>query len=150
MFRGISIVAPRTIALLERFTPIRISNMAIFPFILSREEPSELDLQHERVHIAQQLEIALLFSIAGSAMLFYTQAQALAFVLWLLFCWMPLIAPFYLLYAAMYTGILLSLFYKGATQSNHYAAYYNIPFEREAYDYEGKSRKLFGWLRYLY
>ncbi len=150
MLNGISIVAPRLVAFFERFAPIRISNIAVFPFILSRDTPDDLDLQHERIHLAQQFEIGLLFTIGGCIALTVTHAEWLAYLLWILFCWMPFVTPFYLLYAAMYLGILFGLFYKGATQSNHYAAYYNIPFEREAYDYEGKSRKPFGWLKYLF
>ncbi len=150
MLNGISIVVPRLVAFFERFTPIHIGNITVFPFIFSRETPDELDLQHERVHMAQQFEVGLLATLSGCIFLAANQAQWFAYALWILFCWMPFVAPFYLLYAAMYLGILFSLFYKGATQSNHYAAYYNIPFEREAYDYEGKSRKPFGWFKYLF
>lgn len=58
-----------------------------------------------------------------------------------------LILPFYLLYLLNYLVNLVR--YK-----NHYLAYFNLIFEKEAYACEGKpdylkKRKLFAWLKYL-
>ena len=58
-----------------------------------------------------------------------------------------LIFPFYLLYLLNYLVLLIK--YK-----NHYQAYFNIVFEKEAYAAEQdlnylRRRKLFSWLRYL-
>ena len=57
-----------------------------------------------------------------------------------------LILPFYLLYALNYLLNLIRL-------KNHYLAYFNIRFEREAYANEGdlnylSHRKFFSWFRY--
>lgn len=58
-----------------------------------------------------------------------------------------LIIPFYILYLLNY---LINLFkYK-----NHYLAYFNISFEREAYHFENdltylSKRKSFSWIRFL-
>lgn len=58
-----------------------------------------------------------------------------------------LIFPFYFLYLLNYLVLLIK--YK-----NHYQAYYNIVFEKEAYATQHdlsylKARRFFSWLRYL-
>lgn len=58
-----------------------------------------------------------------------------------------LVVPFYLLYLTEY--VVKRLYYK-----NHYLAYKNISFEREAYQHETdpqylKRRSAYSWIRYM-
>ncbi len=73
---------------------ISISAITLFPFIISRDEMSDITIRHECIHIEQQRE------------------------LWVI--------PFYLLYGFYW------LKGKAAGMSND-DAYFNIPFEKEAY-----------------
>ncbi len=77
---------------------LRVDGMALFPFVLVRQpNPDAVLLNHERIHLRQQLELLLL--------------------------------PFYIWYLIEYgLGRLRGL--------NHYAAYRNIRFEREAFAQE--------------
>jgi hypothetical protein len=82
--------------------------MAFFPFVIinSQVKPTPELINHERIHLRQQLEL--------------------------------LIIPFYILY-------LIEFYTKG---------YYNVSFEREAYENDDnlnylKSRKLFSFIKYL-
>lgn len=92
--------------------------MALFPFVLVKEKhlaDNEILMNHELIHIRQQLEL--------------------------------LILPFYLWYGMEY-------FIRLAQYKNHYQAYRNISFEREAYQNQKKcnylkNRKLWSFIRYL-
>lgn len=58
-----------------------------------------------------------------------------------------LIIPFYVLY-------LINYFINFLKYKNHYQAYYNISFEREAYHFEKdlnylSNRKLYGWTNFV-
>jgi hypothetical protein len=105
---GWLIVAPR----------LNVNAMALFPFILLREDSMRNDevlLNHERIHLRQQAEL--------------------------------LVLPFYVLYLLNY---LINL----ARYRKHYPAYFNISFEREAYQREADSsyltnRKWYGWLAFF-
>ena len=96
-----------------RFIPAH--GMAIFPFIFVKKKKyvsHEILLNHERIHLYQQLEL--------------------------------LILPFYILY---FTNYLVNLI----RYRNHYKAYFNIIFEKEAFNHENDTgyiakRKLFAWL----
>jgi len=86
----------------------RARAMAFFPFVIlaSDAEPDEELINHERIHLRQQLEL--------------------------------LIIPFYIWYLIEY----------------HTKGYYNVSFEKEAYDNDAnlnylKTRKLFGFIKYL-
>lgn len=114
MFQGIIICRPFLFRLLSN-PPLA---MALFPFILIREESYAGDkvlLNHERIHLQQELEL--------------------------------LIIPFYILYFANY---FVNLFiYK-----NHFEAYKNICFEREAYQNDNnlsylKERSFWAWQKYV-
>lgn len=91
--------------------------MAIFPFILLRNEAQKNDkvlINHEKIHLRQQLEL--------------------------------LIIPFYFLYVINY--LFNRLKYK-----NHYQAYLNIAFEKEAYCFENdqyylSKRKWYSWINF--
>lgn len=82
-----------------------INGIALFPFILTKKNPSKTLLNHERIHIRQQVEL--------------------------------LVIPFYIIY-------VIEWFFKG---------YYEISFEREAYENDKdlnylSKRKIFGqWRR---
>lgn len=59
MKRGIVINNSKIPAMLSWF--IEISAITLWPFIISRGEPSEVTINHERIHIAQQGEMLVLF-----------------------------------------------------------------------------------------
>ena len=74
---------------------LRVDGMALFPFILVRQpNPSPTLLNHERIHLRQQLELGIL--------------------------------PFYICYGLEY--LIRRFQYR-----DHYTAYRNISFEREAF-----------------
>ena len=90
--------------------------MAIFPFIFFRKKEyiNAKRLNHEKIHLKQQLEL--------------------------------LIIPFYVWYG-------IDFLVKWIKLKDSKKAYYNISFEREAYQNENnlnylKSRKLFSFLKY--
>jgi len=93
-----------------------VDGMAIFPFIFSKSKmPGKVLLNHETIHLKQQLELGLL--------------------------------PFYFWYFLEYLIRLIQ--YK-----NHYLAYLNISFEREAYANEREfeylvNRKFWAFLKYM-
>lgn len=77
------------------FASLRADGMALFPFILVRQpNPGPTLLNHERIHLRQQLELGIL--------------------------------PFYIWYGLEY---LIRRF----QHRDHYTAYRNISFEREAF-----------------
>lgn len=98
---------------------IRNSAIALFPFILFKNKASKSDailLNHERIHLKQQLEL--------------------------------LILPFYIIYLFQY--LINLLIYR-----NHYKAYINIVFEKEAFHNERylnylQHRKPFSFLKFFY
>ena len=97
---------------------LNVNAMALFPFILLRDEEMRKDevlLNHERIHLRQQAEL--------------------------------LVLPFYVLYFLNY---LVNLVRYG----KHYPAYFNILFEREAYQKEADlgylgGRKWCNWLAFF-
>lgn len=91
--------------------------IALFPFIFIEKQykGNKKIINHEKIHIRQQLEL--------------------------------LIVPFYLLYIGFYCNNRL----KGM---NHNEAYYNNPFEKEAYSNERKitylvNRPFYKWMDYV-
>lgn len=122
--------------------PLRLRGIALYPFILLKEKPTDtgmiVTLNHERIHIRQQEECLVL---------------CLPFIAWLAFSvsqWMwlwCLVNPFYLWYITEY------LVYR-VRYRNHSQAYFSISFEKEAYDNQYdetylKYRHSFTWLNYL-
>lgn len=87
---------------------LQVDGMALFPFVLVRRpNPGAVLLNHERIHLRQQLELLLI--------------------------------PFYLWYLTEY-------FIRRLQHHDHYTAYRNICFEREAFTHEAdltylKSRR---------
>jgi hypothetical protein len=90
-----------------------VSGLAFFPFVFTKyKKPNQVFINHEKIHLRQQLELGLLF--------------------------------FYLWYLVEY------LFYF-VEHKNHKKAYYQIRFEREAYQNECnmaylKERKFWAFL----
>ena len=93
-----------------------VNGMALFPFVLiKRPGPSARLLNHERIHLRQQLELGIL--------------------------------PFYVWY-------LLEYIVRRFQYGNHYVAYLNISFEREAFAHDAdldylKARPFWAFRRYL-
>ncbi len=96
---------------------LHVNGMALWPFILLKQPRSgKVLLNHERIHLRQQLELLLL--------------------------------PFYIWYIGEY--LLRLLQYR-----NHYQAYLNISFEREAFENERNlaylnERSTFAFWTYLH
>ncbi len=93
------------------------SAITLFPFVLvlGHVKLSKTLVRHEKIHLAQQIEL--------------------------------LVLPFYLLYLTEY--VVKRVYYK-----NHYLAYKNISFEREAYQHESnphylKQRRAYSWIKYI-
>jgi len=92
---------------------INIRAITLFPFIIIKDEGDETLINHESIHIKQQLEL--------------------------------LVVGFYLWY-------LIDYLYKFIKYDDGAQAYYNIIFEKEAYDNENdleylSKRKFWGFLR---
>ncbi len=104
-------------AIVLKVSYLWVDGMALFPFVfIKKENPSPQLLNHELIHLRQQLELGII--------LFY--------------CW-------YLIEYAMRLVIY----------QNHFKAYFNISFEREAYTNESNSkylqnRKFWGFLKYMF
>ena len=98
---------------------LRNSAIALFPFILFKDEASKKDavlLNHEKIHLRQQIEL--------------------------------LIIPFYIIYLINY--ILNLVKYR-----NHFKAYMNIAFEKEAYHHDQNLqylnyRRPFSFMKFFY
>lgn len=119
-----------------------IFGISIYPFILIREKHGELAdrviRNHEKIHAAQQEEV-LVFCMPVISLL----ALSVSPWFWLL---VP-VSPYYLWYGVEYLV-------RRIQYGNHSEAYYNISFEREAYDNEHDldyryMRHLLGWIKYL-
>ncbi|MBC8152436.1 MAG: hypothetical protein H7Z72_05950 [Bacteroidetes bacterium] len=95
---------------------LRVDGMALFPFVLVRRPNPEPELlNHERIHLRQQLELLLL--------------------------------PFYVWYLTEYL-------IRRSQYRNHYTAYRNISFEREAFAHDAdlnylKTRRWWAFLRWV-
>ena len=94
---------------------IKIHAITLFPFIISKDEMSDITINHEMIHIEQQKELLVVF--------------------------------FYILYIFYWLKGKVS----GMTNDE---AYFNIPFEKEAYakmydkDYLQQRKKYF-WKKYV-
>jgi hypothetical protein len=111
---------------------LKIKGLAIYPVVfvegkaLTAKGNSTVILRHERIHLAQQAELFVL--------------------------------PFYIMYLVEETGRAAAnkFFFRSAAGEKCYeTAYYQISFEREAYDNENRSTYLkrrvpFAWCRYLF
>jgi len=110
--KPITIVSPWFTKLMS--VVIDVYAITLFPFIISKEEMDADTLNHETIHIHQQMEL--------------------------------IVIGFYLLYAYYY---LVGL----AKYKDKQKAYYMIPFEQEAYEYDNQldyleTRKPYSWTKY--
>ena len=110
--KPITIVSPRFTKLMS--VVIDVYAITLFTFIISKEPMSPETLNHETIHIHQQMEL--------------------------------LVIVFYLLYGYYYLRGLVK--YKDKQK-----AYYMIPFEQEAYEYDNQldyleTRKPYSWTKY--
>jgi hypothetical protein len=152
----IAIVAPRLLASMSLV--IEIGNITLWPFIISRDPMGPIELNHESVHAAQQLEFAAVITgLFGALALVLGPWWALG-ILW---AWLPFLGPYYAVYALQWAWTWVRIGpvseelianYEGIGDRGA-AAYHLMPLEQEAYDnefdlkYLGKRRP-FGWLRY--
>ena len=110
--KPITIVSPWFTKLMS--VVIDVYAITLFPFIISKEKMDPDTLNHETIHIHQQMEL--------------------------------LVIGFYVLYAYYY---LVGL----AKYKDKQKAYYMIPFEQEAYEYDNQldyleTRKPYSWTKY--
>ena len=94
---------------------IDVYAIALWPFIFIRDEGDVTTVNHEKIHLRQQVEL--------------------------------LIIGFYLLYGFYWLRSYLK-------QGDKAQAYYDIPFEKEAYAYDNdlkylEKRKNYAWLNFL-
>jgi len=122
---------------------IRIGNITAWPVIVSREPMTDGDKEHEEVHVAQQLELAVLAAVLVALVVVATEAPPLAWLL-LVWCFVPFIGPYFALYGVLW---LVGL----ARYRDSVDAYYKHPMEVEAYEHASSTylegRPLFAWLR---
>jgi hypothetical protein len=155
----IPVVWPRLLYALGHLSPLGpggIWNLTLFPFIISADPIDEVGEAHEGIHIWQQLECGVVGGLCLAPLLAVVGAPWWAFVVGLGAGFLPLAGWFYWVY------VLTFLYWWRIIKRDHSpqdrfspgeAGYYLIPFEREAYLYDGdglsyfKERKLFAWLR---
>jgi hypothetical protein len=99
--------------ILSLINDFKVDGFAFFPFVFIRGGVDPQIINHEKIHLRQQLETLVIF--------------------------------FYLIYGVHY--LLLRIKY------DHYNAYRNIIFEKEAYTNQSKTsylknRKSFSWTKY--
>jgi len=105
----------------------RFKYMAVWPFIFIKKVIPVHKMNHERIHLRQQIEVFLAYLLACSLLALFIPH------------WIWFLVPFvgyYWVYSVMF-------FFKG---------YRNNPMEKEAYDNEKdmfylRKRKHFAWLR---
>jgi len=111
--------------------------ITVIPWIFCRKELKEVDLNHEMIHVRQQVEMLFIgFALAMALFLF---------IGWWSFLFIPI---FFWLYFIEWVVRLIIYMDKDE-------AYYNISFEQEAYDHQDEKyyidvRKHFAWLRYIF
>jgi hypothetical protein len=98
------------------WSKLRVNGLALFPFIIvQRPNPSKRLINHERIHLRQQLEM--------------------------------LVLPFYIWY-------LFEYLIRYASSGSSAEAYWNLSFEREAYQNDQslaylKKRRFWAFLKYM-
>ena len=111
--------------------------MTVIPWIFCRKELKEVDLNHEMIHVRQQVEM-LFIGIMLAMVLFL-------FIGWWSILFIPIFFWLYLIEC-----VVRLIIYMDKDE-----AYYNISFEQEAYDHQDEKyyldvRKHFAWLRYMF
>lgn len=117
--------------------------ITIFPFVFSRKKAkplSDVTLNHEGIHLSQQLEVLL------ASLIVVFLAITIVHISW---WWMLATLPVYYLWYGIEYLLRLAIYRSGKD------AYYNVSFEQEAYINQRdsgylKSRKRYAWTRYLH
>ena len=154
----ISIVSPKFLDFLGRFSPLSvggISNITLAPFIISRHPMGPKSETHEVIHIYQHYEVGVLGGLLLAPLLILLGVPWWGALIAFLVGLLPFVGWFGFLYGVTYLYWRLAVRRPQDGFDNltpDQKAYFLIPFEREAYlfDQEGgylKSRKLFAWLR---
>lgn len=111
----------------------------LFGILFTKTELDEVDINHERIHTVQMLEIFGIAALIVIALIFLCGISP----------WWLLAATtiYYLLYGLEYLCIRLN-------HSKQNCAYHDISFEEEAYNNQHNlgyvmERKPFAWVRYL-
>ena len=135
----VPIIAPKLLSAMSLV--IGITNITLWPFIISVKPMSEGTERHERTHVWQQLEIGAVMALLSPLWLLVNPWLVLAHLIW---CFFPYLGPFYVVYGAHW--LWLRRWHDGEE------AYRRIIFEREAYGHDEDpaylaSRRWFAWLR---
>jgi hypothetical protein len=134
------IYLPRLINLISKY--FLISGITIFPFIFTSRPYKDLSFRfknHELIHIQQQLEfISLGLVLLGLALVFN----------------FPIYLPVAFTLFGYYATYGLFFLINKLLGKDSFDAYYDIPFEREAYEnqnliYYLDTRLAFAWVSYL-
>jgi len=159
----IKITSPRFNSFLERFSPLSktgISNITLFPFIISKRKMSNATEQHEAIHILQQIECSIVSSLILLPFMFFN----FKFALLLPFLWLssPLFVVFYAFFYIWgymkYRGRWEETpqdFTRFKAKTLGEFAYFQIPFEQEAYSHGRTDKYLstrtpFSWMKSKY
>lgn len=121
--------------------PEKTIAFTLYPFIFVRDkelQPSVIN--HEKIHLAQQLEMILTSLIFCFITMFI---HRLGLIYYILFS-----------YAFFFIWYYIEYFIRGVHLKSFPDAYYRISFEREAYENENnhlylKSRSVWAFLKYL-
>lgn len=163
MKRHINVIAPSILNFLGLFSSLGregIGNITLSPFIISRKPMTNNSERHEIIHIHQQQECSLVASLILLPAFLVIGPWAAALTIALM--WLPFVGPFYCLYGVYYIWGLIK--YRQSwcdieikewpsPRNLGTFAYWHIPFEQEAYYFEGdesalRTRKAFRWLRF--
>ena len=112
----------------------------IFPFVFCRRDLTDVEKNHEGIHLAQELEVMVCSLLVIAAVVIVSHLSAW----WLLLS----LVMFYLWYFVEYVVRLI------ICRDSH-KAYRSIAFEQEAYLneqdllYLPKHRKAFAWVKYI-
>lgn len=156
----IPLVAPKLLHFMGYFSPLGpggIGNITLAPFIISEDPMDEGDETHEGIHVLQQYECGVVGGILAVPLALLLGAPWWAALLVALAGFTPGVGWFYWVYYATYAYWALTAKKKQLDDLDNMTpgqkGYYLIPFEREAYLYDGDGfdyfakRKLFAWVR---
>jgi len=123
-----------------------ISAVMTYPLLWAAKVLTPEEENHAAIHAAQQVELAVWFSMAV-LLIAGTTGNADILYYGILWAWFPLVGPFYLIYSALWIYYRIRL-KQGAL------AYASLPFEREAYLSQADENYLddrlpFAWIRHF-
>ena len=155
----IEIVSPKLLDFFGIFSPLGvggIGNMTVAPFVISRDPMSKSEETHEYIHILQTYEVGVVTAMALGPALALAGLPWWAVLSSVVWPFVPGIGMFNILYGLMYAywSKVAEKNLDGIdTMTPGKKAYFLIPFEREAYLFDGdgdeylKVRKFFAWAR---